>query len=279
MITGFNTDVEHNGVIYHVQTEDKGLASPLLLTLIYQGGAILASRRTPYDDLIAEGFDEKILIERLQRQHKLICAAIRANRINDLQRKSASELKTVADTATDNVAADEPVSETISPVAALSTVFKPESQNLEAENAETAHLAANENHESLSQTIFEAITEAESPVKASVIVNPKIQLLNEKSLLAGESTVLQIQISAENEDCNLKDLPIKIKLIGTSFSPLIYSAQTDDGGLANCQIKILQFDKGRGVLLINATVGDHELELRRIVQFHKPNPFGALRRR
>ena len=96
MITGFNTDVEHEGVVYHVQTEDKGLKSPLLLSLVYVGGTILASKRSPYDDLIASGFDEKALAERLQRQHKLICAAIRAGRIEDLKRQTERESATRA---------------------------------------------------------------------------------------------------------------------------------------------------------------------------------------
>ena len=78
MITGFNTDIEFEGVTYHVQTEDKGLDSPLILSLVYVGGAIIASKRTPYDDLVSSGYDEKALTERLQRQHKLICAAIRS---------------------------------------------------------------------------------------------------------------------------------------------------------------------------------------------------------
>ena len=44
MITGFNTDVKYKGVVYHVQTEDKGTANPLIETLIYKGGEILGSR-------------------------------------------------------------------------------------------------------------------------------------------------------------------------------------------------------------------------------------------
>ena len=52
MLTGFNTDVEYDGVVYHVQTEDKGLRTPFILSLVYTGGAILASKRSPYDDLI-----------------------------------------------------------------------------------------------------------------------------------------------------------------------------------------------------------------------------------
>lgn len=99
MITGFNTDIEHDGVVYHVQTEDKGLASPLILSLVYAGGAILASKRSPYQDLILTGFDEEVLSERLKKQHRLICAAITAGRIEDLKRmgaRVASEEKTMA---------------------------------------------------------------------------------------------------------------------------------------------------------------------------------------
>ena len=50
------------------------------------GGAILASKRSPYDDLVAAGYNAQVLAERLQRQHKLICAAINAGRIEDLKR-------------------------------------------------------------------------------------------------------------------------------------------------------------------------------------------------
>ncbi len=62
------------------------MRTPLILSLVYRGGTILASKRTPYEDLIAEHFDERLLEERLNRQHSLICAAIRAGRIEDLKR-------------------------------------------------------------------------------------------------------------------------------------------------------------------------------------------------
>src|SRR5204862_3408191 len=91
MITGYNTDVEYEGVVYHVQTEDKGLQTPIILSLVYVGGAILASKRAPYDDLITSGFDKQVLAERLQRQHKLICAAVHAGRIEDLKRMGERE--------------------------------------------------------------------------------------------------------------------------------------------------------------------------------------------
>jgi hypothetical protein len=90
VITGFNTDVPYEGVTYHVQTEDKGLDTPLILSLVYVGGAIIAAKRTPYEDLIGKGFDEQALTERLQRQHKLICAAIKSGRVEELKRMSGA---------------------------------------------------------------------------------------------------------------------------------------------------------------------------------------------
>jgi hypothetical protein len=101
VITGFNTDIEHDGVVYHVQTEDKGLDTPLILSLVYAGGAILASKRSRYEDLIESGFTDEALSERLSRQHRLICAAVHAGRIEDLKRMSAAtaaELKQPATT-------------------------------------------------------------------------------------------------------------------------------------------------------------------------------------
>ncbi|HEY6806027.1 MAG TPA: hypothetical protein VI306_20770 [Pyrinomonadaceae bacterium] len=86
MITGFNTDIQHDGVTYHVQTEDKGVDTPIILSLVYVGGEILASKRAPYKDLIAAGFSDEVLSERLKRQHRLICAAINSGRIEDLKK-------------------------------------------------------------------------------------------------------------------------------------------------------------------------------------------------
>lgn len=91
MITGFNTDIEYEGVTYHVQTEDKGMDTPLILSLVYDRGTILASKRSPYNDLLIGEFSEEELMERLRRQHKLICAAISAGRIDDLKRMTMKE--------------------------------------------------------------------------------------------------------------------------------------------------------------------------------------------
>ena len=96
VITGYNTDVEYNGVVYHVQTEDKGLQTPEIVSLVFVKGAILARKRSEYGDLVMSGFDEDALAKRLQRQHKLICAAVHAGRIEDLKRMSERDAAQVS---------------------------------------------------------------------------------------------------------------------------------------------------------------------------------------
>jgi hypothetical protein len=78
MVTGFNTDVEHGGRVYHVQTEDKGVGNPLIETLVYRGGEILAARRSTYDDLRAGGFDEAAVARRIEEQHNAVIADVKA---------------------------------------------------------------------------------------------------------------------------------------------------------------------------------------------------------
>jgi hypothetical protein len=91
VITGYNTDVEHDAIVYHVQTEDTGAQSAEIISHVFVGGAILASKRTSYRDLLAHDPDEDVLRKRLERQHKLICAAVHAGRIEDLKQMSERE--------------------------------------------------------------------------------------------------------------------------------------------------------------------------------------------
>ena len=84
MITGFNTDVEFNGCIYHVQTEDRGLDNPIVESLVYTGGEIVAARKTPYADLIASGcFSENSLMKRMEAQHAELMREIRHGKFSD----------------------------------------------------------------------------------------------------------------------------------------------------------------------------------------------------
>lgn len=78
MITGHNTDVRHGSRVFHVQTEDKGLANPRIETLIYVGGEILDSYRSSYEDLLPEGsISEPVIQSRMDEQHKAVIRDIK----------------------------------------------------------------------------------------------------------------------------------------------------------------------------------------------------------
>jgi hypothetical protein len=77
MITGYNTDVRHGEVVFHVQTEDKGAGNPFIESLVYVGGQVLASKRANYADLLAEGKNDKEIIALMDHQHRTMIAAIR----------------------------------------------------------------------------------------------------------------------------------------------------------------------------------------------------------
>jgi hypothetical protein len=81
MLTGYNTDVSYEGEVFHVQTEDKGLRTPFILSLVYQKGVILAAKRTPYEKFISGGvIDEKSVSQLLEKQHKTILATLKAGK-------------------------------------------------------------------------------------------------------------------------------------------------------------------------------------------------------
>ncbi|HEY3122244.1 MAG TPA: hypothetical protein VGL15_16585 [Vicinamibacteria bacterium] len=82
MITGFNTDVKYRGTVYHVQTEDKGTANPMIETLIYKGGEILGSRRLPYANLISGEGDEKAITKLMEDQHKAVMLDVKRGKFD-----------------------------------------------------------------------------------------------------------------------------------------------------------------------------------------------------
>jgi len=83
MVTGFNTDVQYDGRVFHVQTEDRGLANPVVESLVYTGGEIITSRRTGYSDLAqSPEFSDFELARRMETQHQTIIREILSGRFD-----------------------------------------------------------------------------------------------------------------------------------------------------------------------------------------------------
>jgi hypothetical protein len=84
VLTGYNTDIDHAGTTYHVQTEDKGRSNPIVESLVYARGEILFSRRTSYQDLVDEKVDSDAIAALMERQHRSIIDNIRRGRLAQL---------------------------------------------------------------------------------------------------------------------------------------------------------------------------------------------------
>ncbi len=83
MLTGYNTDVEYDGRVFHVQTEDKGLKNPTVESLVYTGGEIVGSRRSSYGDLVStEGFSEIDVQHRMEGQHQAVIREVLSGRFD-----------------------------------------------------------------------------------------------------------------------------------------------------------------------------------------------------
>ena len=283
MITGFNTDIEHDGVIYHVQTEDKGLDSPIILSLVYAGGTILASKRSPYEDLIAEGFSDEVLAERLKRQHRLICAAIHSGRINDLKKMSGRGKQAPGKQEVEEIVAteDEVAEVEAAPSITVEEPFEIEYWPMTQEwvppppHEETEVVASDEEEEQQRYQPVEA--EPDEPE----VIEPAPELLGEEALedgllialldddefYSGKKYTLRVLISnrtAGNER-PLANMSVSVKILGTTFRPLIYTLKTESDGVASITTEIPQFNSGRAAVLVRAVAKDQAAELRRII--------------
>jgi hypothetical protein len=294
VITGFNTDIEYQGVTYHVQTEDKGVATPLILSLVYDKGTILASKRSPYNDLIAEGFDEKTLTERLQKQHKLICAAVRAGRLEDLKRMTMKEsalkqrgLVTQKEIkpAVEKKEVVQPKKEEVSVAPLLAKdkqIVQPFVEKIEARIPKPKdELVWDIPIDIVEEPIIEEVQIIEEelilPAEAVEIITDfakaeqiddklKIDLLKETNFKGGERKTISIQVRrGANAETGLSGAHVLVKVIGSSFRPLIFHARTDSNGVAIVHLQLPHFKAGRAAVLVKAMSEGEEAELRRVV--------------
>ncbi len=306
MITGFNTDIDCEGITYHIQTEDKGLATPLILSLVYNGGTILASKRSPYEDLLVGDFDEQALIERLQKQHKLMCAAVRAGRIEDLKRMtmkdSASrqkglvaqkEVKSIVEkkettqpTEVKNDSVEFPVPQILKE---KSQPFKKTLANQIALDEQPTNPAILPGEDMIWDIPLKILEERAAefveivgeemilPAEAVEIITDlakneqsddklRIELLNEETYKGGERKTVRLLVRRGNQEQGLGGAQILVKVIGSSFRPLIFHAKTDSSGFATVHLQLPHFKAGRAAVLLRAMSEGEETELRRTIQ-------------
>ncbi len=78
-ILGYNHNVLYRGLVFHVQTEDSGQASPHLFTHLFHGGVIISTRKLVYD----AGSAEDAIKGLMQAQHKVVLKDLKKGTFDD----------------------------------------------------------------------------------------------------------------------------------------------------------------------------------------------------
>lgn len=227
MITGYNTDIKHNDKVFHVQTEDKGNNNPVIESLIYVGGEILASTKTSYAERLAAGADEKIIGELMELQHKKMIAAIKRGRFD---KKLVGEV-----------------------IIPAKTVAQPVPEQDEPEE----DLLEDSGSRSLDQVILDYLaSEAESE-------HLELSLVNTVDFIAGMPFELRVTACRSLSQKPISDAMIEVKMISTVEPPrVLFRGATDENGTTVIRATIPPLAEGTAAVIVSAQseLGNDELK-------------------
>ena len=88
---GFNTNIKYKGRTFHVQTEDSGHANPKIITLLYEGGVILTSKKSSYEDRVSAENLQSVVKELMEEQHGEMVRALKDGSLDDVITGNATQ--------------------------------------------------------------------------------------------------------------------------------------------------------------------------------------------
>jgi hypothetical protein len=292
MITGYNTDVRHGEVVFHVQTEDKGVSNPYIESLVYVGGQVLASKRASYAEMIAEGKEEKEIVALMDHQHRTMIAAIRHGKLDgklaalNASRQTGHMPIQTPPTAAQPVVVRHPSGPMVSPppstvrgdtaetlaraAAALTggetmaarptaaTVSATPETPLEPITARPARPAAPER--TLDQVILEYLT-SEADQEQLVLL-----LEEERDLALGARATLVLRATSSKSGQPVPGTQVSVRMISTIVEPrVLANGRTDDRGVLALGFDIPQLGRGTSALIINAVSAIGRAELKHLL--------------
>jgi hypothetical protein len=285
MITGFNTDVPHDGHVYHVQTEDGGSGNPFLESLIYVGGTIVAKKLTPYTEQMDEGADQEAIASLLRRQHQIIIAAIKAGRIHDLIRHTQKQqlanesqervtspkldvaqpdgptpLPPGAAASSKQGRADDTAPVPLFPAAPIANPNRPSKRTSGGLNLNTMPSSAREDSGSLN---FDQVI-ADYLKRGSGQARLEVRVLAPEVFIAGRSIGLRVQVTHESKPHF--DATVTVKIIGTAFKPQVFIGRVGKDGVATFSLALPAFTAGTAAIVIEAQSGTGRGELKNLIR-------------
>jgi hypothetical protein len=229
MITGYNTDVNHEQRVFHVQTEDKGTSNPYIESLIYVGGQVLAARRTDYAAVLAQGKGEATIIEIMDRQHRAMIAAITGGDYDE----KVIELFGVK---TPQVARE--------PSGARSASPPPIKPGAIADR-------------SLDEVILEYLTSEAQQESLVLILDEGVELA------IGEKSPIVVRATTSKSGEAVPGAEVSFRMISTVAEPKVLAkGTTDEGGRLRVEVEMPKIGEGSSALIITAMspLGQAELK-------------------
>jgi len=248
MITGYNTDVRHNEVVFHVQTEDKGEGNPTIESLVYVGGQVLATKRASYADLLSEGKDDKSIVALMDHQHRTMIAAIRHGKFDE---RLVALTGMQAGMRAGMRAEGRPGS---GEHAVLQVPMAP------AASASPGVIAARAAERSLDQVILEYLTNEADQEQLLLLFD------GEPDLQRGGTSTVALRTSSSKSGSPVGNAQVSVKMISTIAEPRQLSAgRTDDQGAVRLSFEIPAAVRGTAALIITAVSAIGRAELKHLL--------------
>lgn len=267
MITGFNTDVLHKDQVYHVQTEDRGTKdNPVVESLVYVGGTIIAQKLTPYGDKVEQGASESVIASLLKRQHQVIIAAIKADRIEDLIKLSSKpqvedvqvdvrqEARAVAQRSS-GLLRQRPSGPLKMPESTIVTA-PPEDAPAKVLKRPSGPLKTGSLN--LDEVISDYLKRSSEQEKL------ELKVLSPGVFVAGKSIVLRIEV--RKGDKLEADSIVTVKVIGTAFKPQVYIGRAGADAVATFNLTLPAFSAGTAAIVIEAQSRYGRGELKHLIR-------------
>jgi hypothetical protein len=264
MITGYNTDVRHQEVVFHVQTEDKGAGNPFIESLVYVGGQVLASKRANYADLLAEGRDEREIVALMDQQHRTMIAAIRHGKFDAKLAALGVRPKTSPVPVLEPVpAGGASVPAAIGSAAGAGGLAGAGAGDRGATprgGVPVQPLQPPQGERTLDQVILEYLTN-EADQEQLVLV-----LESEADLGLGRRASLALRTSSSKSGLPIAGAQVSVRMISTVGEPRVLAVgRTDEHGGVPLRFEIPALDRGTAALIISAVSAIGRAELKHLL--------------
>ncbi len=280
MLTGYNTDVSYGGEIFHVQTEDKGLHSPIILSLVYRAGTILAAKRTAYTNLIQDGVVDEIAVAQiLNRQHKILVAAIEAGKSGKLvelsRQQGERKITALPDSRPASAAAQPPLKAVVPPPVILVTEILERHANtsksapfpeitVEIVTPQVRPIPAGRSIEALTFDQIIAGYLQNTPASEQL----RIEVLYPSKFRAGDEVTVRAAILSGGINPTY-GASVTLQILGTKIEAQTLTGQTNFQGLVSFHIMIPVFTSGAAALILKAQAPNGEEAEAKLMITHK----------